>query len=147
MTQGIKSSANARTLVPFILPMVWPMLILAIGVVIKLGFVDDELSKQTDKVAFVIKRYGPDIWVEILIASWISAASTMASKNLSIASPNGKWLTYLPFGATILCVVWLALTAKLGHLGEFIRIWSPLLVGLVCLAVVTGIAVKTGSHT
>jgi hypothetical protein len=141
------SEARAKSPIPiaYVWRMAWPVLLLAIGVVVKLAIVDDELSAQTDKVAFVVKRYASDFWVEILIASWISAASTLASKNLSIATLNGKWLTAFPLGSALLCVVWLTLTAKLGHMDAWIRIWSPLLVGLVCLAVVTGIAVKTGS--
>ena len=139
-------SKQWRDWLVMILATLWPILLLMIGIVVKLALVDEDLAAQQNKAPFVVSRYGPDMWVEILIASWISAANTMASKNLSIAAPSGKVLTFFPLGVSFACVVWLALNAKLGPMGDWIRIWIPAIGSLICLAVVTVTAIRVGAR-
>src|SRR5207249_10392544 len=107
--------------------------------VVKLALSSAEIRNHPDELAVVVDRYGPEMWVDILVAAWVLAVSTYMRKGITSTAIGDKLLYFAPIVGSGLCAITIPFLPLFytGPPGDWTRIYLPLIFSFATLLTVS----------
>jgi hypothetical protein len=138
-TTNNENSSGKNGQLARLLPHLLPILVLLFALVLKVASSADQVKNQTDSLAFVVQKYGPEMWIDVLVTAWVLAVATYLRKGMPSRSGSDRVLYFAPIIGSLLCIVTIPLLPLFypGPPGDWTRIYLPLIFSFLTLLFVS----------